>query len=252
MRASEKYLKPVLLDPSESRVLHLKNTIPSDTVLEGGKQDGAEIEAKYEVVDEERDEEDEPDDIAPAEKEEAADLDFESISAFISNSSAFANPKMRFLNAIKTIALLGAFVVDTTVSASPILGNVTLHDAVPKTYTSIKGIAIPPDTKLLPPTTDVERGRYLYLVRLKDDLPDEVLKSHHLLLKYMNNPWDGGRYNTSKYRLQPWPSYDGVFDGKALRAIGAREEVYFISPKDPSQFGQVQGDVKKFGDGYQS
>ncbi|KAF4846884.1 hypothetical protein CGCSCA4_v005848 [Colletotrichum siamense] len=159
---------------------------------------------------------------------------------------------MRFLNAIKTIALLGAFVVDTTVSASPILGNVTLHDAVPKTYTSIKGIAIPPDTKLLPPTTDVERGRYLYLVRLKDDLPDEVLKSHHLLLKYMNNPWDGGRYNTSKYRLQPWPSYDGVFDGKALRAIGAREEVYFISPKDPSQFGQVQGDVKKSGDGYQS
>ncbi|KAF0330862.1 hypothetical protein GQ607_001731 [Colletotrichum asianum] len=159
---------------------------------------------------------------------------------------------MRFLNAIKTIALLGAFVVDTTVSASPILGNITLHDAVPKTYTSIKGIAIPPDTKLLPPTTDVERGRYLYLVRLKDDLPDEVLKGHHLLLKYTNNPWDGGRYNTSSYRLQPWPSYDGIFDSKALKAIGAREEVYFISPKDPSQFGQVKGDVKKFGDGYQS
>lgn len=159
---------------------------------------------------------------------------------------------MRFLNAIKTIVLLGVFTIHTTVSASPILGNVTLHDAVPKIYTSIKGIAIPPDTKLLPPTTDVERGRYLYLVRLKDDLPDEVLKSHHLLLKYMNNPWDGGRYNTSRYRLQPWPSYDGVFDGKALRAIGAREEVYFISPKDPSQFGKVQDDVKKYGHGYQS
>ncbi|KAF4913378.1 Vegetative incompatibility protein HET-E-1 [Colletotrichum fructicola] len=91
MRASEKYLKPVLLDPSESQALHLKDTIPSDTVLEGGRQDGAEIEAKYEVVDEERDEENEPDDIAPAEKEEAADLDFESISAFILNSSAFAS-----------------------------------------------------------------------------------------------------------------------------------------------------------------
>ncbi|EQB54781.1 hypothetical protein CGLO_05337 [Colletotrichum gloeosporioides Cg-14] len=152
---------------------------------------------------------------------------------------------------MKTIALLGAFVIDTPVSASPILGRVNLRDAVPETYTSIKGIAIPPDTKLLPPTTDVERGRYLYLVCLKDDLPAEVLKSHHLLLKYMNNPWDGGRYNTSSYRLQPWPSYDGIFDSKALRAIGAREEVYFISPKDPSQFGKVQGDVKKFGRGHQ-
>ncbi|KAK1851308.1 ankyrin repeat-containing protein [Colletotrichum chrysophilum] len=91
MRASEEYLKPVLVDPSESQALHLKDTIPSDTVLEGGRRDGAEIEAKYEVVDEERDEEDEPDDIAPAEKEEAGDLDFESISAFILNSSAFAS-----------------------------------------------------------------------------------------------------------------------------------------------------------------
>ncbi|KAJ5002994.1 hypothetical protein K4K48_012643 [Colletotrichum sp. SAR 10_66] len=95
MRASEKYLKPVLLDPSESQVLHPKDTTPSDTVPEGGRQGGAEIEAKYEAVDEERDEEDEPDDIAPAEKEEAADLDFESISAFISNSSAFASFEAR-------------------------------------------------------------------------------------------------------------------------------------------------------------
>ncbi|KAJ0370794.1 hypothetical protein COL154_001171 [Colletotrichum chrysophilum] len=95
MRASEEYLKPVLVDPSESQALHLKDTIPSDTVLEGGRRDGAEIEAKYEVVDEERDEEDEPDDIAPAEKEEAGDLDFESISAFILNSSAFASFEAR-------------------------------------------------------------------------------------------------------------------------------------------------------------
>ncbi|KAH0431281.1 hypothetical protein CcaCcLH18_07158 [Colletotrichum camelliae] len=158
-------------------------------------------------------------------------------------------PKMRFFNAIKTIALLGSFVVDTTVSASPILGNATLHDAIPKPYTSIKGIAIPPVTKLLPPTIDVERGRYSYLVRLKDDLPIDVLKSHYLLLKYMYNPWDGGSY--SSYRTQPWLSYEGIFDSTALRAFGARE-VYFISPKDPSQFGKVEGDVKKFGHGYQA
>lgn len=158
---------------------------------------------------------------------------------------------MRFFNAIKTIALLGSFVVDTTVSASPILGNATLHDAIPKPYTSIKGIAIPPDPKLLPPTIDVERGRYSYLVRLKDDLSIDAWKSHYLLLKYMYNPWDGESYNISSYRTQPWLSYDGIFDSTALRAIGAREEVYFISPKDPSQFGKVEGDVKKFGHGYQ-
>ncbi|KAF5526347.1 hypothetical protein CGCA056_v002912 [Colletotrichum aenigma] len=49
------------------------------------------MEAKYEIVEAERDDEDEPDDMASDDKEEAADLDFESISAFILNSSSFAN-----------------------------------------------------------------------------------------------------------------------------------------------------------------
>ncbi|EQB54780.1 HET domain-containing protein [Colletotrichum gloeosporioides Cg-14] len=80
MRVSEKCLAPVLVDPLESPAPDPPDEGTSDTATEERDQDDAETEVNYETMEKERDEEDEPDDTAPEYKEEAADLDFESIS----------------------------------------------------------------------------------------------------------------------------------------------------------------------------
>ncbi|KAF0330861.1 hypothetical protein GQ607_001730 [Colletotrichum asianum] len=94
MRVSEKFLAPVLLDPSDTPLPHTLAATISQTAAEDRHQGDAQTDATYELVEEEPDEpdeQDEADDLAPGDKEEAADLDFDLISAFVLNSSAFAN-----------------------------------------------------------------------------------------------------------------------------------------------------------------